>query len=143
MAMNLGNSAGSGEPEVLNEINTTPLIDVMLVLLIMLILTIPVQLHAVDLKLPQGTPPTASTPPVVVRIDVQPGDAVIWNGEHLADSEALATHLREVAAQPVQPELHIRPQADVDYGAVARVLATAQRLGATKLGIVGDEQFLR
>ena len=143
MAMNVGSSGGSGEPEVMMDINTTPLIDVMLVLIIMLIITIPVQLHAVNLNMPTGTPPPPLTPPVVVTIDVDFDGTVLWNGEALADRNTLEARLQQVAATPDQPEVHIRPNKLVEYRSVAAVLASAQRLGVTKLGMVGNEQFIK
>src|SRR4051812_40077284 len=109
MAMNVGSSGGSGEPEVMIEINTTPLIDVMLVLLIMLIITIPVQLHAVNLNMPTGTPPPPDKPPVVITVDIDFDGTVLWNGEALADRQTLEARLQQTAAQPDQPEVHIRP----------------------------------
>jgi biopolymer transport protein ExbD len=143
MAMNVGSSGGSGEPEVMMDINTTPLIDVMLVLIIMLIITIPVQLHAVNLNMPTGTPPPPLTPPVVVTIDVDFDGTVLWNGEAIPDRQNLETRLQQVAATPDQPEVHIRPNKLVEYRSVAAVLASAQRLGVTKLGMVGNEQFIK
>jgi biopolymer transport protein ExbD len=143
MAMNVGSSGGSGEPEVMMDINTTPLIDVMLVLIIMLIITIPVQLHAVNLNMPTGTPPPPLTPPVVVTIDVDFDGTVLWNGEAIPDRHDLETRLQQVAATPDQPEVHIRPNKLVEYRSVAAVLASAQRLGVTKLGMVGNEQFIK
>jgi biopolymer transport protein ExbD len=141
MGMNLG-SGGSADGDIISDINTTPLIDVMLVLLIMLIITIPIQLHAVNLNLPTGNPPPPEKPPEVVRIDVQADGNVAWNGESVADEPALEAKLRAAAALPEQPEVHLRPDRAVDYGVVARVLAAAQREGVTKLGVVGSEQFL-
>ena len=143
MGMNVGNSSGSGDPEVMVEINTTPLIDVMLVLLIMLIITIPIQLHAVNLNMPVGNPPPPTTPPVVVTIDVDFDGTVLWNGETLPNKEALEQRLTAAAAEPVQPEVHLRPNKLVDYKAVAAVMAAAQRLGVKKLGLVGNEQFVK
>ena len=142
MAMTPGSRSGSGgDPDVMVDINTTPLIDVMLVLLIMLIITIPIQLHSVNLALPSGTPPPAA-PPVVVTIDVDFDGTVLWNGEALAGQGALDDRLRQAAAQAVQPEVHLRPNRLVAYKHVAAVLAATQRLGLTKLGIVGNEQFV-
>jgi biopolymer transport protein ExbD len=139
MAMHIG-SGHSDEPELMMDINTTPLIDVMLVLIIMLIITIPVQLHAVSLNMPQGNPPPQAMP-AVVTLDIEAGGALLWNGEALADRAALEVRLKAAAAQPDQPELHLRANKAVDYGVVAMVLASAQRLGVTKLGMVGNEQF--
>ena len=143
MAMNLGpGSARDNEPDVMVEMNTTPLIDVMLVLLIMLIITIPIQLHSVNLNMPTGTPPP-SAPPQVVTIDVDFDGTVFWNGEALPDRTALDARLSATAALPDQPEVHLRPNKLVEYKDVAAVLASAQRLGVTKLGIVGNEQFVK
>ena len=143
MAMNIGSGSGSGEPEVMMEINTTPLIDVMLVLIIMLIITIPIQLHSVNLNMPAGTPPPPTKEPVVVTIDIDFDGTILWNGEALTDRATLESRLSTAAALPDQPEVHIRPNTLVEYKAVAMVLASAQRLGVTKLGMVGNEQFVK
>ena len=126
-----------------SDINTTPLIDVMLVLLVMLIITIPIQLHSVDLNLPAGKPPPAAVEPVVVRIDVDFDGTVLWNGVVVADRAELEAKMTEQAALPVQPEIHLRPNKLVTYDRVAAVLASAQRLGLKKIGIIGNEQFIR
>jgi biopolymer transport protein ExbD len=141
MAMNVGSGGGSGEPEVMIDINTTPLIDVMLVLLVMLIITIPIQLHAVNLNLPIGNPPPPLIKPEVVKIDIDSGSVTYWNGE-IVDRPALEEKLKAAAAQPLQPELHLRPDKDAKYDVVAAVMASSQRLGLTKIGIVGSEQFV-
>ena len=143
MAMNVGSGNSSGDPEVMIDINTTPLIDVMLVLIIMLIITIPIQLHSVSLNMPTGTPPPPSAPPVVVTIDIDFDGTVLWNGEALTDRPALENKLAQVAAVADQPEVHIRPNRLVEYKSVAMVLASAQRLGVTKLGMIGNEQFVK
>lgn len=141
MAMNVG--AGGAEDEVMMDINTTPLIDVMLVLIIMLIITIPVQLHAVNLNMPTGTPPPPLKEPVVVTIDIDFDGTIYWNGESVPTRAALETRLAQAAAQPDQPEVHIKPNKLVEYKSVAMVLASAQRLGVSKLGMVGAEQFVK
>jgi biopolymer transport protein ExbD len=143
MAMNVGSASGSGDSEVMVDINTTPLIDVMLVLLIMLIITIPIQLHSVNLNMPSGNPPPPLKEPVVVTIDIDFDGTVLWNGEALADRAALEARLQSAAAETDQPEVHIRPNKLVEYKTVAMVLASAQRLGVTKLGMVGNEQFVK
>ncbi|MEO8383694.1 MAG: biopolymer transporter ExbD [Betaproteobacteria bacterium] len=143
MGMNVGSSGGSSEPEVMMEINTTPLIDVMLVLIIMLIITIPIQTHAVKLNMPVGNPPPPPTPPEVVQIDVDFDGTVLWNGVIIPTQEELETRLSGAAAQPTQPEVHLRPNKLVLYKSVAKVMAAAQRLGVTKMGIVGNEQFVK
>ncbi len=143
MSMNVGSSADpNADPEVMVDVNTTPLIDVMLVLLIMLIITIPIQTHAVKLDLPQGNPPPPLTPPTVVTIDVDFDGAIAWNGEPIPDEPSLLSHFATAAALPDQPEIHLRPNKLANYKYVAHVLADAQRLGMTKLGIVGNEQFM-
>jgi biopolymer transport protein ExbD len=144
MGMNLGSGNGSGDPEVMTEMNTTPLIDVMLVLLIMLILTIPVQLHSVNLNLPTGTPPPPpATPPEVVTIDIDFDGTLLWNGQALTNRSDLEARLQQAAAKAEQPEVHIKPNKLVEYSAVATVMASAQRLGVTKLGVIGNEQFIK
>ena len=129
------------EPEVMMDINTTPLIDVMLVSLIMLIITIPVQLHSINLDMPTGTPPPAIKKPTIVRIDIDARNVVRWNDKTLTDRAELDALLLQASQQQPQPEVHIKPQGKAKYEAVAGVLASAQRNGLTKLGIVGSEQF--
>ena len=141
MAMNIGASS-SDEPEVMMEINTTPLIDVMLVLLIMLIITIPAQLHSVNLDMPVSTPPAKKVEPVVIKIDVDAKSVIHWNGKPVSDRTDLEAKLRVAAAIQPQPEFHIRSHAKAKYEAVVLVMASAQRLGLNKLGIVGSEQFV-
>ena len=143
MGMHKGHPARSGEPEVMMEINTTPLIDVMLVLLVMLIITIPIQLHSVNLNMPVGTPPPPTEKPMVITVDVDFDGTIYWNGEVVADKDTLESRLTDAAAQPVQPEVHLRPNKLAEYKDVAAVMAAAQRLGVTKLGLVGNEQFVR
>ena len=143
MAMNVGSGSASGEPEVMVDINTTPLIDVMLVLLIMLIITIPIQLHSVNLNMPAGNPPPPLTPPEVVQVDVDFDGTVSWNGVLLQDRSAMEAKMQAAAAQPIQPEIHLRPNKLVAYKSVAAVMASAQRLGLTKIGLIGNEQFMQ
>jgi biopolymer transport protein ExbD len=142
MGMNVGSSDG-GDEEVMIDINTTPLIDVMLVLLIMFIITIPIQTHAVKMNMPvpnNAAPPPK--PPEIVRIDVDFDGTIGWNGEIVPDRSALEGRLAAIAALPDQPEVHLRPNKLVTYKYVAMIMASAQRLGVTKIGIVGNEQFL-
>ena len=142
MAMNVGSGTATSDPEVMMDINTTPLIDVMLVLLVMLIITIPIQLHSVNLNLPTGNPPPPPVLPEVVKIDIDPSSVVYWNGLPVPDRAALEENLKAASAQAVQPELHLRPDKNAKYAVVAGVMASAQRLGLTKIGIVGSEQFI-
>jgi len=141
--MNVGGGGSDKEPEVIIDINTTPLIDVMLVLLVMLIITIPIQLHSVNLNMPIGTPPPPLEEPVVITVDVDFDGTIYWNGEILANRAALDERLTAAAAMPVQPEVHLRPNKLAEYRDVAMVMAAAQRIGVTKLGLVGNEQFVR
>ena len=145
MSMNVGSTSEDEDGGVMVDINTTPLIDVMLVLLIMFIITIPIQTHAVKMNMPvpsNSAPPPK--PPEIIRIDVDFDGTIGWNGEVLqaGDRAAIESRLQAVAAMPDQPEVHLRPNKLVTYKHVAMIMATAQRLGVTKIGIVGNEQFL-
>ena len=142
MAMNVGSGRPGADPDVMMDINTTPLIDVMLVLLVMLIITIPIQLHSVNLNMPTGNPPPPLVMPEVVKLDIDEGSRVYWNGEVVADRPTLEAKMAEAAHQSVQPEVHLRPDRAAKYSVVAGVMASAQRLGLTKIGIVGSEQFV-
>ncbi len=138
MSMNVGSS---GEDDPMMDINTTPLIDVMLVLLIMFIITIPIQTHAVkmNMPIPSNAQPKEPRPPI--RIDVDFDGTIGWNGVAVSMGE-LQGKLAEVAAEPDQQEVHLRPNKLVTYKHVAAVMANAQRLGVTKIGLVGNEQFM-
>jgi biopolymer transport protein ExbD len=142
MSMSIGTEGGSDE--VLCDMNTTPLIDVMLVLLVMLIVTIPIQTHAVKLDLPQQTinPPPPDMPPEVVNLDIDFDGTVIWNGTPVASRAQLDRFFQDTAAKIPQPEVHLRPNRLAKYDAVARTLADAQRLGVAKIGFVGNEQYV-
>lgn len=137
MAMAVG-ATQEGEP--MSEINTTPLIDVMLVLLIMLIVTLPPQRHAVKLDTPVPPPPDAPPPPPdmpePIRIFVDFDGSIFWNGR-VVDDPTLQSELATESARPMQPEIHIEPHRLAKYGVVAHVMASAQRLGLTKLGVLG------
>ena len=141
MAMSVGPSR-SGDPDVMIDINTTPLIDVMLVLLVMLIITLPIQLHAVNLNMPVGNPPPPVILPQIVKIDIDNNGTTYWNGEVVPDRATLEEKIKAAAAQNPQPEVHLRPDKASKYGVAAGVMASAQRLGLTKIGIVGSEQFI-
>ncbi|MFL9670398.1 ExbD/TolR family protein [Variovorax sp. AB1(2024)] len=137
-----GRRSGTPTDEPMMDINTTPLIDVMLVLLIMLIITIPIQLHAVNLNMPNGNPPPSDIKPEVLRVDIDERSTVLWNGEAVAELAEVERRFEQLAAQPVQPEVHLRPDKQARYDVVAGVMASAQRSGLTKLGIMGSEQFV-
>ncbi len=134
-------SSASEDGDVMVDINTTPLIDVMLVLLIMLIITIPIQTHAVKLNMPVNTPSPPVAPPVIVEIVVDFDGQIGWNSEVIKDRADLETHLYRLTQMPDQPEVHLIPNKLAPYKYVAEVMAEAQRLGVTKIGIVGNEQF--
>ena len=142
MAMNVGSGNSSGESEPMMDINTTPLIDVMLVLLVMIIITIPVQLHAVNLHLPVGDPPPATVKPEVVQVDIGPTGALAWNGTPVADVADLKARLAAAAVQAQQPEMHVRPDQGAKYDAFAKVMVAVNQAGLTKVGVTGSEQFI-
>ncbi|WP_197970591.1 ExbD/TolR family protein [Denitratisoma oestradiolicum] len=139
--MNVGSSS-SKDLDVVVDINTTPLIDVMLVLLIMLIITIPIQTHAVKINMPVNSPPKSDKPPVVVKLNIDAEGVIHWNDEVIPDKALLQTRFQQILAEPEVPEVHLRPDRGAKYKVVAMVLASAQRLGVTKIGIVGGEQFM-
>jgi biopolymer transport protein ExbD len=140
MGMQVGGGGDDDAPMM--DINTTPLIDVMLVLIIMLIITIPIQTPAVKMNMPVGPSSPPLKPPEIVRIDVDFDGTIGWNGVLVADRTELENRLAQVAALPDQPEVHLRPNKLVSYKVVAMVMASAQRLGVTKIGLVGNEQFM-
>jgi len=138
MAMQVGEHSSD---DVMIEINTTPLIDVMLVLIIMLIITIPIQTHAVKMNMPIAPSAPPPKPPEIVRIDIDFDGTIGWNGT-VVEKEELLNRLAQVAQMPEQPEVHLRPNKLVTYKVVAMVMANAQRLGVTKIGLIGNEQFM-
>lgn len=136
-------ASGNGRSDAIVEMNTTPLIDVLLVLLVMLIVTIPMQTHAVKLDLPVGPPPQ-TTPPPVVDLVVEFDGSVTWNGTPVPDRATLNTYFATEGRKPddQQAEIHLRADRLAEYGAVAEVLADAQRLGVRKIGVTGNEQYM-
>ena len=123
--------------EVMNEINMTPFVDVMLVLLIIFIITVPVMQHAVNIDLPRATNQPEAIKPETVRLSVDASGAYFWNAEPVSD-ESLQTLLAAAAAQVPQPELHIRGDKAVRYERVARAMAAAQRAGVHKIGFITE-----
>lgn len=138
MGMNVG-SSGSDDP--IMDVNTTPLIDVMLVLLVMFIITIPPTKHATKLDMPQNQPSTITTPPEVINLVIDFDGTYYWNGQQKTLQEIEAMFEVEHRKEP-QPELHIRPDKWSKYSAVIEVLAAAQRGRMDKLGVVGMEQYM-
>lgn len=136
MAVSIGQSDQS-----MMDINTTPLIDVMLCLLILLIMTLPKVTDAVKLDMPRPSQNQPPAPPVIVEVEVDFDGTYLWDGTPV-DEATLASYFNTTASQQPQPEVHLRPNRRVKYDYVAKVLAMAQRLGVTKLGFVGNEQFM-
>ena len=132
----------TGDPEVMMDINTTPLIDVMLVLLVMLIITIPIQLHAVNLDMPVGVPPTNLPKPEKIQIDIDERSIVYWQGLPV-NAQELEANMNTVSQMPVQPEIHLRPNKDCHYEVFANVLSSSKRKGLTKIAVIGSEQFVQ
>ena len=134
-------SGGRDDGEPMMEMNTTPLIDVMLVLLIMFIITIPIQTHAVKVDLPVNQP--QNTPPIDPQknvISIDPAGVVSWNGVGV-DEVTLRQYLTQSAAIVPEPELHFQPSPDARYEVVDRTLAVIKRSPVTKLGFIGNEQY--
>lgn len=143
MGMNLGTaSRGNPDPEVMVDMNTTPLIDVMLVLLIMLIITIPIQLHSVNMNMPPSSNVKPLVEPEIVKIDIDETGRIFWNAVPVVDRTELQAKMAASAALDVQPEIHLRPNKLAKYEVVAYVMAASQRAGLVKMGILGHEQFL-
>src|SRR3954463_2808613 len=138
MAMTVGNDASSGEEEVISAINTTPLVDVMLVLLIIFLITIPVVVQQVPLELPKERNVPTQTKPENVVIAINKDGDVFWNLEYLRDSKALFEKLKKVAVLQPQPEVHIRADQDTRYESVGRVVATCQRAAILKIGFITE-----
>ena len=141
MARQIGKRNTSDEPEVMMEINTTPLIDVMLVLLVMLIITIPIQLHAVNLEMPVGVPPVQEKVEKI-RIDIDADNHLQWNGLAVSMAE-LDQKMLGIGQLAMQPEVHIRADKDARYAVFANVLAGTKRHGLTKIAVIGAEQFVK
>ena len=123
--------------EVMNEINMTPLVDVMLVLLIIFIITVPVMKHAVNIDLPRATNQPQDAKPETIRLSVDASGSYFWNDEAVDDA-ALAVRLKAEAMKTPQPELHIRGDKDVRYERVAQAMAAAQMAGVNKIGFVTE-----
>jgi len=143
MPMKLAAASTGRDPEALMDVNTTPLIDVMLVLLVMLIITIPTQFHSIPLDITPGDGPPRE--PIVHTVSIDFDGLVSWDGQPLRDADAVDARMQELgAAKPAdQDDLHIKPNRLADYSAFASVMASAQRHHVAKMAIVGQEQFIR
>lgn len=135
-------SVGTGSGEVMCDINTTPLIDVMLVLLVTLIVSLPVMTHAVKLDMPQDThQPPPPVQPEVIDLEIDSDGTVAWNGTPVTDMNQLEGYFHTEAAKDPQPEIHLRPDRRAKYGVVAQVLAAAQRNHMVKIGFTNVAEF--
>ena len=138
MAMSVGTSSGA----VMCDINTTPLIDVMLVLLVTLIVSLPIMTHAVKLDMPQNSnPPPPDQRPEVIDLEIDFDGTVVWNGTPIQSLSQLEGYFHTEADKPVQAEIHLRPDRRVKYDFVAKVLAAAQRNRMKKIGFVNVSEF--
>ena len=138
MAMSVGNAGGG----VMCDINTTPLIDVMLVLLVTLIVSLPVMTHAVKLDMPQNNnPPPPDQRPEVIDLEIDFDGTVVWNGTVVQSLGQLEGYFGEESKKDVQPEIHLRPDRRAKYDYVAKVLAAAQRNRMKKIGFVNTSEF--
>jgi biopolymer transport protein ExbD len=138
MAMSVGNAGGG----VMCDINTTPLIDVMLVLLVTLIVSLPIMTHAVKLDMPQSNnPPPPDQRPEVIDLEIDFDGTIVWNGTSIPNIDTLESYFHTEAAKDPQPEIHLRPDRRAKYDVVARVLAAAQRNRMKKIGFVNTSEF--
>ncbi|HJT44075.1 MAG TPA: biopolymer transporter ExbD [Rhizomicrobium sp.] len=135
-------STSTAEGDVMVEMNTTPLIDVMLVLLTLLIITLPIQTHAVKLDMPAGPNNPPLVPPQTVELGVDFDGTITWNGTAISRA-TMASYFADIGKKPndQQDEIHVNPNRLAKYDAVAMVLADAQRLGATHIGFTGIDQY--
>ncbi len=136
-------SAGTDDGEPIGEMNTTPLIDVMLVLLVMFIITIPIQTHAVKIDLPVNSltpPPENPIKPDINKVSITPSNEVTWNGSPI-DLVTLRQYLDSTRVMTPEPELHVQPDPNARYDTVDQVLAVVKKSEITKLGFVGNEQY--
>ncbi len=142
MGMHVKDASGAGADDSIIDINTTPLIDVLLVLLVMLIITIPIQLHSVKLNLPLTTPPPSEVKPEVVKIDIDEISTIYWNGVPVTSNDELVSKMQASARQSVQPEVHVRPHQLARYDSFVEVMVALEQNGLRKMGVVGSEQFI-
>jgi biopolymer transport protein ExbD len=138
----MGMAGGKLDGEPMMDMNMTPLIDVLLVLLIMFIITIPVATHSVDIDLPQGNPPPTDIviDPVKNKLVLTAADQILWNGTAV-DQGQLITLLSDTTRMSVEPELQFEPEALASYDLSAKVLQTIKTSGVTKFGFVGNEKY--
>ena len=138
MAMNLGGGGNGDEDEVVSSINTTPLVDVMLVLLIIFLITVPVVTQNAAVSLPKETNIVRQTKPENIEISVNKDGDVFWNAQAVADNNALVDRLKKIAVMVPQPEIHIRGDEKSRYESVGRVVFACQRAGIQKISFVTE-----
>jgi biopolymer transport protein ExbD len=134
MAMTIGSA--DDEDEVMSNINTTPLVDVMLVLLIIFLITVPVVVHTVPLELPKETNVPTQTKPENIVISINRDGEVYWGQEYVGENEQLVERMKKIAVMNPQPEVHIRGDFEARYQAIGRVVFDAQRAGIHKIGFI-------
>jgi biopolymer transport protein ExbD len=137
MAMNVG-APDAGEDEVMSSINTTPLVDVMLVLLIIFLITIPVVIHQVPVELPKETNQPTQTKPENINIAVNKDGDIFWNQQLVPDTDDLFERLKKVAVMNPQPEVHIRGDLNARYESIGKVVFTCQRAAILKIGFITE-----
>jgi biopolymer transport protein ExbD len=133
-------SGGRDDGQPMMDLNMTPLIDVLLVLIIMFIITIPIQTHAVKVDLPQSSDSSVTVQPDKNKVSIDPAGVVSWNGTPV-DDVTLRQYLDQTKNMNPEPELHFQPDKQSRYEVVDRVLAVIKRSGVTKLGFIGNEQY--
>jgi biopolymer transport protein ExbD len=138
MAMNVGSSDDGDEEEVVSAINTTPLVDVMLVLLIIFLITVPVVTQTIKLELPKETNIPTQTKPENITLAVDRDGNMYWNTKKLADTNELFEELKPYAIKVPQPEVHIRGDLSARYEPIGRIVYTLQRAGIVKIGFITE-----
>ena len=138
MGMNIGAASEDGEEQLNNSINTTPLVDVMLVLLIIFLITIPVVTQTIKLELPKERNLPTLTKPENIVIAVNRDGEVHWGNEKLPDIETLVKRLKIESVKEPQPEVHVRGDSEVRYESVGRVVVACQRAGIFKVGFITE-----
>lgn len=138
MSMMSGASSLEEEDQVVSEINTTPLVDVMLVLLIIFLITIPIATQAIPLQLPKETNQPTQTKPENIIIAVSPDGEIFWGLQRIKDNKDLVSRLKEVAVIKPQPEIHVRGDYQARYESVGRVVFACQRAGIVKVGFITE-----
>lgn len=136
--MPFGGFDPTSQRQPMAEINTTPLVDVMLVLLVVFIITAPLLTHALHIDLPAAQAPVAAETPETIRVSIDAGGTIHWNDEALDSAAALEARLAQAASKQPQPELHLHAERSTRYERIATVLSSAQRAGIAKIGFVTD-----